>query len=140
MKRSAWTVAADEEPTPVSAHLLRAAALHDALRSLSGSTEIEWRHVDEPEARRMVEVIVTCHPPFQATVPSPQWQLESQLVQTRAESHLAGIVALLCDSLMVQQTALRLGRCDVHLGSGTRVRCQPGRSPVVIVTGQPLRE
>jgi len=130
---SVWTVAGNEDPTPMAAHQLRASAIRDALESLPPERfDVESSSLYDPEPRRLVELVITAYPPFATATSTSKAFLATELANAGTESGLARTIANLSELIQPEQEARRIGRIEFHLPDGNRVRCEPNAAPMLI--------
>jgi len=128
---SIWTAIGDAESVPLDAHLQRAAAVHEALQPFH-HLEAHWGSLDAAEPRRLVELVVDIDHVFSGTVSAAPVPLLANLIREGTKPDLAAAVAAIVNRLRTEQKRGRLGRFDIYLGDGNRVRCEPTAEPTVL--------
>src|SRR5258706_7009327 len=107
---SVWTIAGNEDPTPMAAHRLRASAIRDALESLPPEQfEVESSSLYDPEPRRLAELVITAYPPFAKATSTSKTFLATELAKAGTESGLARTIANLAELVQPEQEARRIG-------------------------------
>ena len=134
---SVWTIAGNVEPTPMAAHRQRASAIRDALESLPPERfDVDSRNLNDPEPRRLVELVIIAYPPFDASTSKSTTAVASALENAGTHSGLARTIANLAGLVQPEQRAGRVGRIEFHLPDGNRVRCEPnGATTIILGTG-----
>jgi hypothetical protein len=130
---SVWTIAANVEPTPMAAHRQRASAIREALESLPPERfDVDSKNLNDPEPRRLVELVIIAYPPFDATTSKSTTAVATALENAGTESGLARTIANLAGLIQPKQQAGRVGRIEFHLPDGNRVRCEPNAATTII--------
>jgi hypothetical protein len=130
---SVWTIAGNVEPTPMAAHRQRASAIREALESLPPERfYVDSRNLNDPEPRRLVELVVVAYPPFDTATSTSTTDVATALENSGTHSALARTIANLAGLLQPEQQAGRVGRIEFHLGDGNRVRCEPNAATTII--------
>jgi hypothetical protein len=117
----------------MDAHRQRASGIRDALESLPPERfDVDSKNLNDPEPRRLVELVVIAYPPFDATTSKSTTALATALENAGTHSGLARTIANLAGLIQPEQQVGRVGRLEFHLPDGNRVRCEPNTATTII--------